>query len=793
MSTALDTNLAALLRRHVPVVASARFREMLRARFLDEAARLSAERSGTRGAAPRAPVAPVIRLPVLRAALLAAASLVALLSAAFWLASAPTDVASLHAALADTGVAERRLPDGPWQPASGPALALGASDFLELASDGRGEVTVDVPLIGTVALQAGEPARATLRRLASGAVSILLGAGRGELRAGSRSQELSVGRELVIAPEMVGSDRGGPDLPRLPEALDAQPAPLVPDVPPPAPVAGELHGRVTEKRDAPEPEPLPEFRLVMVSTDITKEGPKSYSREVEDPDGRFRWAGVPPGRYHLYVQAEGRAVHVTRHVTIDPGLLLPSIEVVLETGLTLRGRVLDREGRPVAGAVVVSDTDAPAIMLGLLDANLDDVIVARDLTDADGRFEIPHLTTASQQVLRASAPGHGPAWVEAEAGASEVELRLPQGAAVEGTARNLDGTPRPGVLLVASFPSTLAAAHCMTFGGDFADADGNYRIDGLPAQAGVVLLLDESGSPNGLPPMQPVTLRPGVTTRVDFGDAPEPGAEGIVRGFATEADGAPAKGRMISVMPVGATEYGSDWTGSMVDEQGVWRIEHLAPGLYEVYVVYGVDGTVTHFGEVRVPDRAEVRFDVRLPGGSLAGAVTRPDSSPLPHAFLIVEQRDLGGEWTFIARVVSDEAGRWTAQALPAGMYRATAFDWQARMGAARSGPVAVGLGPVTGLDLRLGAGGKLLVRVRDASGAPVADAEVQLRDARGAPWSLDEHQATNAEGLLHFDSVPVGAWEVEATAPGRPPVRVRVEQLADQTVTADLTVPIPP
>jgi hypothetical protein len=560
-----------------------------------------------------------------------------------------------------------------------------------------------------------------------------------------------------------------------------------------------LTGRIVRDEDDT---PVTSARLVLASTQVT--GPDSAWREVSDPDGRFRWEDPPAGRYHLFVQAEGLAVEVTRHVRIDDQLTLPALQVRLPRGQVLRGVVRDdATGAPVPGALVVSDTDAPALMLSLDEGDLLHVVVARARTDALGRFELRDLSRGEPQVLRASAPSFAPAWVTveasglavggAEAATPEVEIRLPAGGAVEGQVWRGWGDPWEGAGMVASFMPPTPAARCMVFDTTHADAQGRYRIADLPALQGVVLLFNDFESPSGMPEMQSMTVRAGATTRVDFGAqwSPAPG-QGVLVGTLREAGGRPAFGRMLSIMGQDCPDPTTEWVGAMVDEAGHWQVAGLAPGGYDVFLVLGVEGTIALAGSVELPPGGGgARLDLQVPEGALEGRVLRPDGEPLAHAVIIIEGRKTSGDWRFIGRCLADASGAYRAEALAPGMYRALGFDWNGLFGAGMSEQVLVGTG-TQALDLALQEGGRVRVTAADAAGAPLPGARVLLRDDRGRAWSLHESPLTGADGTLLLQSVPTGRWEVEAVLAGHAPARTVVHVAVGAQAEAPLVLPRP-
>src|SRR5207248_1754946 len=76
-----------------------------------------------------------------------------------------------------------------------------------------------------------------------------------------------------------------------------------------------------------------------------------------DGSGRFRIGGVSPGRHLVFARADG-LVDATRGtlVVVGVGQTSMEIEIRLEAGSTIRGKVVDH-GKPVADAHVAALND----------------------------------------------------------------------------------------------------------------------------------------------------------------------------------------------------------------------------------------------------------------------------------------------------------------------------------------------------------------------------------------------------------------------------------------------------
>ena len=98
----------------------------------------------------------------------------------------------------------------------------------------------------------------------------------------------------------------------------------------------------------------------------------SFRQTRTDAAGEFRIANADPGGSSLTVQADGYSPEM-KEVFVDAGLA--PLEFRLKAGHTIRGRVVDQDGKPVAGAFVTVSRWRAGQTLDW-----------QTLTDAAGRF-----------------------------------------------------------------------------------------------------------------------------------------------------------------------------------------------------------------------------------------------------------------------------------------------------------------------------------------------------------------------------------------------------------------------
>jgi hypothetical protein len=86
-------------------------------------------------------------------------------------------------------------------------------------------------------------------------------------------------------------------------------------------------------------------------------GPNGAPRSVQEAGGAFEWADIPAGRYVLTASTDGRPPARSDSIQVDAGSVTRNVRLVLASGATFSGKVVDAETRkPVAGATFTLDT-----------------------------------------------------------------------------------------------------------------------------------------------------------------------------------------------------------------------------------------------------------------------------------------------------------------------------------------------------------------------------------------------------------------------------------------------------
>lgn len=531
-----------------------------------------------------------------------------------------------------------------------------------------------------------------------------------------------------------------------------------------------------------------------------------------DGAGRFRFGPIAPGELELAASRDGYLPATDEEVRVA-AVESRTVTLALQRARRIEGKVVDREGTPVAGAVVVASPRGQGSDVETSDRTGTDGAFGLDLRGGGYALQITH------ELFR---PGEA----SVEAPARGLVVRLEPGAGIEGEVLDEDGKPVRGahVAVVAAAPQQDRAARRAT-----TDARGRFRLGGLDpgtvfviAQRSMAELAATAVARVEVPPegAAPVRLRfeAGLAlagTVVDPDGAPLAGVKVWAHGAERNRGG--GFGEFLAATSQGQAE--SDDAGRFTirglrggehlvtaGKEGFWQPTpppRVRPGDAEVRVVLSrraaVRGRVVGEGGAplasarvngRLPEEGDGRFSVPIAAdGPLTLVFTAEGHAPLERSVDVTRAADLDlgdvtlGRGREVTGVVVDgvtgapvPAARVTVvRDVPVVRFELDDRDTQVtvtgpdgafavhhapdrsrlRVEATGYAPVSVTIPEVPGaLRVALGRGGSLGVRVLRATGEPMARVEVAAFTRDGAHRS----GKTDADGR----------WEAKALAPGR-------------------------
>lgn len=457
---------------------------------------------------------------------------------------------------------------------------------------------------------------------------------------------------------------------------------------------------------------------------------------TSDRNGAFHLL-VPPGQILLYARTDRWPESHTSLRWVEPGAHLTGVEIVMDTGATIAGLVVDSLDSPVAGAIVRGQAD-------------DEQLERTATTGEDGRFTLSAMRPG-RVVVSASAPGLAPstpAVVQVQPGDHRDNVRLVLSVVSEIRGRVLDDTGR----LLAAI--TVRAQSAMV-----PDAQVEARTDGN----GQFVLTGLAAAPYVL-----IAEGPGVASaRVSGITAPARDIDivvsrtGAVGGQVAGVDGRPLPEFWIRLdrrvgLDAPAGESMVPFAGEsqhFITDDGAYFIDGVRPGTYDVSF-FAAGLAVRTVTDVQVPAGGEAHASAQLgPGGAIRGRIT--DASNQAPVRGVAVRLSTGSEHP---TVYTDAGGQFTIPDIAVGR-RSLEVEHPAYVGRIATG-IEVALGPPRTVDIaleRLPFGSDRKVEFAGI-GAVLAmdDGILRVQQVlRNGPSEVAGLQA--GDGITHTDGVPTG------------------------------------
>ncbi len=506
-------------------------------------------------------------------------------------------------------------------------------------------------------------------------------------------------------------------------------------------------------------------RVVAADFDPTEEAVRA---SATDEEGRFEFAGVRSGPYVVRAELSGYAPREKKlDVGDDP---VDAGDLILGDGGSIRGRLVDSEGMPIAAALVwIEAPQETGITHWGQAARIAPRLVEAE-TEFDGTFKLGGLAEGFYAV-RAASEAHASVRLSGvAAGRSDVEITLPKGESVTGVVLNgIDDSPLEGAEIALAESSAHTPIPEKTV---HSAADGRFELRGVEFRRGLVLLVshvDFRGRP----------LR--VSMEDDTRDVEvrlQPSI--LVAGIVLDAERKPVRSARVALegqyrdsAPVRSEADGSFSLeiSSMFREQS---------GLQYVVASDGRRG----IGRVELPRDSGRHVDVDEleivlePTTTVEGDVRSADGNPVAGAIVTLQRRTNAGDARGpLRRSHSTRDGSFRILGLEPGVYAAHV--------------VALGYAETTAdIDVRssrhtetfvLDRGIDLEGEVVDTAGDPVAGADVfllatiegdrldegSIHEGRKAQGETRFTTRTDENGIYVFRNLPETEWTVYAHSSG--------------------------
>ncbi len=565
-----------------------------------------------------------------------------------------------------------------------------------------------------------------------------------------RVEEIVYGHTYRLIADAPGYARAFLDVPPLEPGQVIEPVHLV------LTRGRSVLGKVVDTEGNPVTGAQVELRWPLDQSDFRSPLDTPATAAATDDQGAFTLPATAPGEYEVGVRHTEYSERPVTRVDVPAGESDFEIgDFTLVAGATIDGVVTGAEGKPVAGATVLSR--------GAYRAGGSPTRTAR--TDAEGRFRLDGLSSDLAD-LSVRATGY-PLLVRAgvRTNADEpVLIELKPGASVGGRVLDNGGNGVAGILV------SLRIERNYRTGGDprlwgaqdmfprqMTNAEGRFRFDRLvPGTWSAEAKKGAEGAK-----LDQIELAPGAEREIELLLQTRDRLTVIV----TTDGGEPVAGAQITIQSPGErlpSGYGqTDGSGQSITD--------IAPGPATVEVSHERLQDASRQVDLDPGDN-ELRFELQ-PGLEISGTVRSYDGARL--ALATVEAVT---EYSFDTdfhrtNTVSDQNGTFRLTGLEPGRYNLTARS----PGYADGGPdepIEVGGGgSPDGIEIVLEPGASIVGIVTGLSPADLAQVEVQVR--RGPRWRSTKPES---DGRFSVDSIAPGTWQVIARK-GDPPAWRTVER----------------
>lgn len=490
----------------------------------------------------------------------------------------------------------------------------------------------------------------------------------------------------------------------------------------------------------------------------------SWRTEVSPDDGgafELRWVTAGAGIF-LHAENPFGPDWLEELAPLAPGEVR-RVEIALEPGISVSGKVVDENGEPVAVVRLALGPEEP------VGTSWNHWSEPDPMTDSEGQFlltkvarDVTVVRTAELDLLR-----QGEASFDGRNGdVLDLVLRVVRGGRIEGTVRWPDGSPaeRFDIEVLGALRRTLERSN------------GRFRLNGLP---------------RGSHRVEVHATREGVTGRAEALDVETDGAP--IELILEEAPACELRGSVVDgvdkpVERFWVHAYLAGRSASADGRGGIFQLSGLTPGSW--LVTLRADGHQEVRQRVELTPRAipDLRF-VLLEAGRIRGRVVDGRGVPVAGAWV--------GEVTAAHTAMFSGPGDQATDANGA-------FDIEVNSAHLRLVAIANGYGPsevleldvepgqaVEGLEFRLPEACRVEGSVLDEHGRPLSRAHVSpLESGLERFWAETDEQGAFALEGLPPGSMMLIAWHVDRPgalartavmlAPGRPSAAVLRFQAAD-------------
>lgn len=469
-----------------------------------------------------------------------------------------------------------------------------------------------------------------------------------------------------------------------------------------------------------------------------------------DVDGGFRIAGLTSVPGLLTADHPDHPRYERRLSAADEDRWL---EIELDSGARLSGRVSTGDGEPVRGARVVA-------------AAIDRSQELTAASDPGGGFSIAGVPPGLYR-LSAEKPGFATAAprspVEvATHDVEEIELVLEPGARLGGQVLGVEWSQLADLRVTARGPQGEALAAMI-------DPEALYTVEGLgPGRWRVHAELGD-GSRSETATVVIAASEREVELDLDLGD-------GARLTGGVWLDERPVAGAQVVITRrSGIADASESRARTSTDDRGLFSVDGLEPGHYTVAIADPASRLTDRRG---VEIRGDHHLDVDLVAGEIAGRVVDAESGePIAGATVRLVSSDPMREPAQPRTASSDAAGGFGFHRVAAGAYRVEARA--PRHGEASSDVRVEATGERERVEVALDPAPGLSIEVRDALGGIPSWLDYAVVAIDGSGIVAAGSSSPDSTGVVALTEIVAGDWRLLAAAAGTAVVSVRVRASA--------------